>query len=596
MFINLDKMKKKNEQSSFIGFFESINIYGMPFSIRYKNKTTFSSKIGIILSIITILIILSLTLYFLIELITHSSFTILFCNDRSKLHSIDLSNIPIMFNFLDLQSNSFLINQNLFSLSVWMKHFTSIKNNSDNNNNNNGNYNNNDELIINNNYNYHVKYSKIELESCENSIYIEKYPEMKKYELNKFLCIQPNQKIEIFGRHGDLINNFTSLNIFFGYDENVVKNNLTSNLSLYENYNKVLNGAYLSIIYLSNVIDHYSHKNPIYQDFRNEVFQINKNSFKSFVYYFSSLTYMSDEGKILNCYKNYTSFIFDHLTLDFLENGSSESKMSFNNKNYSMLIKISYTLADYPIIYYRNYLKIQNIFSEIGGCIDLIFIICNFITMYFSRKKLIVDITDNLVCHYCIDACTKNNKNISKFIHNDYSNKDFLVNSSLKRHSLNLNNIKNYDLIDKNIDNNIIEEKNCSQNFSNKNGCTENNSKKEIYPRKDFGNKTLNFDNSKLNKFLNENKVFQELKINLFDYLIPYYCLRKHKKYDLLCAYTDIMYSYLSLEQILPTIEKISKLLKDKNNESFFKSKINNIFTYRKNELDEKNHFIVSKK
>ena len=56
------------------------------------------------------------------------------------------------------------------------------------------------------------------------------------------------------------------------------------------------------------------------------------------------------------------------------------------------------------------------------------------------------------------------------------------------------------------------------------------------------------------------------------------------------------MYSYLSLEEILPTIEKISKLLKDKNNESFFKSKTNNIFTYRKNELDEKNHLIVSKK
>ena len=83
-----------------------------------------------------------------------------------------------------------------------------------------------------------------------------------------------------------MIKGFKSLNIFFGYNEKLVRNNLTNNLTLYKDFNKVINGSYLSIIYLSDVIDHYSYKNPIYQDFRNEIFQISQFYFKSFVYFF----------------------------------------------------------------------------------------------------------------------------------------------------------------------------------------------------------------------------------------------------------------------------------------------------------------------
>ena len=317
---------------------------------------------------------------------------------------------------------------------------------------------------------------------------------MEKYDLNKYLCIKPNQKIELNGRHNDLIKGFKSLNIFFGYNKKLIENNLTNNLTLYQDFNKVINGSYLSIIYLSDVIDHYSYKNPIYRDFRNEIFQISSFSYKSFVYYLTSLTYMSDNGIIFNKYKNYSSFIFDHLNVDFVEKDNSESKMSFGNQNYSMILKISYTCADYPIIYYRHYLKIQNIFSQIGGYIDFVFIIFNSITMYFSRKNLVVDITNNLVCHSCINDCTKNLKKISKFINNENSNKEFLFH----RHSLNLNNVQNYNIYTKNS---------LNQNFSN-----DNNSKNRLNKRT-ISNSNIVKYNIKLAKFLNEknNTSYQEL-------------------------------------------------------------------------------------
>ena len=222
-----------------------------------------------------------------------------------------------------------------------------------------------------------------------------------------------------------------------------------------------------------------------------------------------------------------------------------------------MILKITYTCADYPLTYFRYYLKIQNIFSQIGGYIDFLFIIFNFITMYFSKKNLIVDITDNLICHSCINDYTKNLKRISIFINNnnENSNKDVLFNSSLHRHSLIFNNVQYYNL-NLNTKNSLIH------NFSILN---DNNLKNRIKNRK-IPNSNIKNYNLKLTKFLKEknNNPYQDLKINYFDYIIPFFCLRKYKKYDLLCTYSDIMYSYLSLEEMLPSIEKISKLFKEK--------------------------------
>ena len=542
---------KNNKESKIKQIFNNINFYGMPFSIRYKNKSLYTSTIGIILSLISILIFTGLIIYYFSDLITHSSFSVLIYNEKSKLNSINLSNTPIMLGFLDLNLNLMLINQEIFSLSVWIK-----------------------SLKIKNQKQFSF-YKRIELEICNNSIYIEKYPEMKKFDLSKYYCLKPNQKIELNGKEGDLINGYNSLNFFFGYciSDNCLINN---NSNLENEYNKILNGTYLSIIYLSDIIDHYNYKKPIYQKLKNELYLISKFSYKTFSYFFTSLTYVSDDGIIFNNIKYYTSFFFDYLNLDFSEKNNTFNQMSFDKKNYTMIFKLSFSCTEFPIIYHRIYLKIQDIISKIGGSINFIFIVFNYITKYFSRKNFLVDIVDTLVCNTYINGCTKNYKNennkISKFITNDITNIENIINSS--------------------IDNNFEKVNKRSLNISDiKKSNFENNSKIFIFPQKQISNSNImNFNNSKLDKYLKHNTLLynQKLEISYFDYIIPYFLLRRFKKYDLLYAYTDIMNTYLSLEEILPSIEKISKLFKEKKNDKFLKIQSAYIFDYKNNEIEEK--------
>ena len=544
-------MGKINEESKIKQYFKNINIYGLPFSIRYKNRSTYTSKTGIILSIFSIVFFTGFTFYYFLQLINHSSFTVLQCNDKSKYHSINLTSIPVMFGFLNSNSEYFSMNEEIFNINVFIKTFNPL------------------------NSSVKAIYSPIELENCLNSEYRKIYPKMEKYDLEHFICIKPNQSIILNGRYGDSTNGFKSLNVYFGQciTEECLKKNLSE-------YNNILYDLFLSVVYLSDVIDNYNYSNPLTQEFRSETFQITPLTFKKYIYYFSSLLYISNNGLIFNDYKNYFSFIFDHIHLDFVGRNNSDSTMIFDDKIYSMIFQFTFSSADYPLIFERQYLKIQDIFSRIGGFVDFVYIVCNAITIYISRKSLVVDITDSLVCHECINACTSKNKrnefNILKYTNQE---KDSIKKSDLnstndiiysKKSKINLNEHKKYDL----------------------------NSNKYLCPYKNpiINNHKLNYQNSKLDKYLKKSYSHQELKISCIDFIIPYVCLRKYKKYDLLCAYTDIMYSYLSIEEILPSIELTSKLFREKKDEIFFKIKFDSIFTYQNNKNEIKKNIISSPK
>ena len=47
---------------------------------------------------------------------------------------------------------------------------------------------------------------------------------------------------------------------------------------------------------------------------------------------------------------------------------------------------------------------------------------------------------------------------------------------------------------------------------------------------------------------------------------MPFFYLRKKKKYQLLCIYSDYIDHFLSIEEMLPITERLSKYFKEKTN------------------------------
>ena len=83
--------KKLKKNFSLINLLDSIDIYGLNFSLRYKTKSSYTSNLGIIFSIISYIILIIYSIICFIQLFYHKSFTILSDNDNSIKNFINLS-------------------------------------------------------------------------------------------------------------------------------------------------------------------------------------------------------------------------------------------------------------------------------------------------------------------------------------------------------------------------------------------------------------------------------------------------------------------------------------------------------------------------
>ena len=75
----------------------------------------------------------------------------------------------------------------------------------------------------------------------------------------------------------------------------------------------------MSILYLSEALEHYDKSNPIRKSFRSEVFMIVSNTVKRYYYYFAPGEYISDDGYIFTFNKFYEFFEYKNTAIDFVD-------------------------------------------------------------------------------------------------------------------------------------------------------------------------------------------------------------------------------------------------------------------------------------
>ena len=121
------------------------------------------------------------------------------------------------------------------------------------------------------------------------------------------------------------------------------------------------------------------------------------------------------------------------------------------------------------------------------------------------------------------------------------------------------------------INNNRLIFRNQNYNYNNNNNDSKkmNESQKNI--SKPQENSKINMlrpeeiSNNQLKEFFQnkEKREKQRYQFSWIDYFIPQCFIKKFRQYSLLYIYTEIFYSYLSIEQIIPVIERFSKLCSD---------------------------------
>ena len=394
------------EKFDYINIF---NLYGLSFQLRYKNQTKFNTLIGFILTIISVIISIIGIIYFLIQLFNKNNFTLI--SSKEKLdEDIDFSQVPLMIGLVNKSNSNFYeINNNFFNLT---SNLISQK-----------------EGYIENKL---IKFEKCNLSKLKG--YDQFY--MKKYEeLNNFECFQEKQNI-ILKNGYYIINNKNSS--VLSINLNVCNNEYKKCNSMNE-INEKINNSLIFLIYLGYQINHENKENPVSRNVITEYFELTPEYQKNIYFKFTKSNYITYNNLITN---SKTEFNFFENSMVFLD---------FTPRKSNTLIKISFLNDGFLNIYSRKYKKFQEIIGELGGLLNCVVIIFQFITVYISKKIFIIDMSHTLICNECRMKCNLNYKSNETFhnVSNLISNNNMNNKSNKKSNKNEKNKEKEYLIISK---------------------------------------------------------------------------------------------------------------------------------------------------
>ena len=490
--------------------FQTINIYGIPFQLRYRKSEKYSTIIGLILSLLTFMMVILIAIMYSLDLIKHTGFNIMLNYNPIKIKTpIDFSKIPFMIGFVNWSRSNQILNSSYLSLTFDRNVHNVYKDK---------------EGII----KIERISNPIKLENCNPNI-------MNDFQYDKFLCPIQGQNLNFSGRFGDNIIGYDILEIHLNKCENNSDNLFICKSN--DEIDEYIKNSYLEIIYLAQSIEHNNYKNPIVNYVRNEIYVLTKKITKRYYHYFSLAEYISDNGLFFESKKHYSFSESDNTRLDFVEEEDQEYYSS------NALLEVAFTCSDRKNVYTRTYVKIQDVMKNIGGFIDLIFIVFQFISSYFSKKIMLLDIINHIIVEEKFEKTINGIINCNRIMNNNNNNNN-KNNTVYKNSEFNILNVSNI--------NDIILPKSqvLSSNLKN------------------------NFLEKKKNKENNDNKKNQKeyFHLNFFDFFLPIKILWKFKKYNWLYFYKQMVNQYMSLEVIIPIIERLTKInLETKRKSNFFK-------------------------
>ena len=171
-------------------------------------------------------------------------------------------------------------------------------------------------------------------------------------------------------------------------------------------------------------------------------------------------------------------------------------------------------------------MNISEVFSLIGGIIQIFKIIFQAISDYFGEKMFIKKINNDLNENK-IKTKNKISTFKKKFVMKTVNYLDLSSIKKLKTFENHKINIKFF---------NIKKLPNISENLNMKN--------------------TFSIMNS------------QKIEIPFIGYILPFFILKKMKRFSILNLYTNFIYSYLSVEKILPILNELYLFINYKKNQN----------------------------
>jgi hypothetical protein len=326
----------------------------------YK-QDRYHSKIGIIMSFLSLMLILSLALYFIIVTFSRSNIFIRYSTTNKLPKVLNMTDSPLLFSITDPLTGPVQNAEKIYNFYLTYMAYTPGS----------GMF---QDIVV--------------LERCKQE-YLKATPLEKLPFIDSYFCYHPGTKnLTIYNKFGDLAYGFGFINVYI---------NKCSNTSLIykgkdcfdsDTTNKALSKVSLAVVYLDNNIDHDNATNPYDSYIATEILDLSTTTFQRIYFNFKNALYETVDG-----------FVFDTTTtVGFTQ---LDSIRLYNDNRASGLFpetfsSITIQVSDKTDVYNRSYIKLQNLLANIGGVANGIIIVANIIMSFLTTRLNSVGLIEHL--------------------------------------------------------------------------------------------------------------------------------------------------------------------------------------------------------
>ena len=369
---------KRNPGNLWVDVFD---IYGKSFNLHLFGKEKYRTLTGSIIGIISIISMLTVAIYFLIELFQRKAMTIIFNEDNTMVPVNDLSDVPFLFTLVDYNTNV-LDPAGLYTLDVKMLNYKKV-------------------IVEQDKQAIKLEIVPVNVEICDETKHsLEKISALKKVNFAKFFCIPPGKyNITLYGKFGDTVNGWSLLAVFLNRCNPKIEKCLSETYT-----DDVLSNSALNVAFLSNQINPYNIESPGSSKLETATLTMTTGLIKSYYFNIRQIIYETDYGLIFEDRRIENFYSYDSQTFDVnLKNSGLPTKgQTFGY----MLFKNSDNVSKY----YRTYIKAQAVMANIGGIIKAVMVIAKIISDFLTKRMSYIDIS-NYIFNFDGYTCDSRNSN-----------------------------------------------------------------------------------------------------------------------------------------------------------------------------------------
>lgn len=363
-------------------FLELCDIYGHNLNLRIFGKEKYKTFIGSIFSIVSLLLIISASIYFIIDLFQRKSLTVIYNEDFDTLPTNNLTDIPLTFALGDFTGKT-IPSEGVYNLDVKMAIYKLVKTS--------------DGVRS-----IALQIVPIQMEKCDLEKHFSNYKDkFNSLNTSNVLCIPPDKyNLTLFGKPRDVNNGWSTLNLYINKCDPKVQKCL-------DNYEKYLSNFVFLTGYLSNSINHYNTTSPKSLDNYSTSFRMSNSLVKSYQVSIRQNKYKTDNGFIFEENETIDFFTTEKIWTDVSLNTIGE--LTAGQMVGKLIFENSMAISNYS----RSYIKGQAVMANIGGIIKAIMVISKIMSDFLSRYISYIDISNSIFRFNFDDSSSENKKVIN---------------------------------------------------------------------------------------------------------------------------------------------------------------------------------------